>query len=142
VQGRDDQSRDDPGRSDVGDVVRLSDAATLRELRRRESRRRVALVERLAQVQVHADAIARSALELATETFPAMVEALELVLADAKRSDGAGEEASDGVCAGVGGVGGDAVADSGVVLERLVRADPVRARRVLDSMAGADGEGC
>jgi hypothetical protein len=94
------------GGGDRGDVVSLSDAAASRD-----SRRRVALVERLAELEVLADAVARGALQLTAQAFPAAVEALELVLASSK----------------------SAVAD-GAVLERLVRADPERARHVLDGL--------
>jgi hypothetical protein len=87
-------------------VVRLPDAAALRE-----TRRRVALAERLAELEVHADAVAKCALKLATDAFPALVEALELVLATPKITD----------------------ADDGLI-ERLVRAEPERARRVLKSL--------
>jgi hypothetical protein len=96
------------GRSSPAVVMRLSDAAAMRE-----TRRRVALAERLAELEVHADAVAKHALKLATEAFPAMIEALELVLATPKAAD----------------------ADDRL-MERLVRADPERARRVLDSIKG------
>ncbi len=101
-------SSPDGDTSRAGVVVRLPDAAATRE-----TRRRVALAERLAELEVHADAVAKHALKLATEAFPAMVEALELVLTSTKAVD----------------------ADD-VLLDRLVRADPERARRVLDSING------
>jgi hypothetical protein len=63
-------------------LVRLRDAAEIRD-----GRRRVALAERLAEVQVQADAIAKSAVELASVTFPAMLEALELVVAKPESGD-------------------------------------------------------
>jgi hypothetical protein len=101
-------SSPDGGRPSAAVVMRLSDAAAMRE-----TRRRVALAERLAELEVHADAVAKHALKLATEAFPAMIEALELVLATPKAAD----------------------ADDRL-MERLVRADPERARRVLDSIKG------
>jgi hypothetical protein len=102
----------DGGKPAVGGVVvRLPDAVAMRE-----TRRRVALAERLAELEVYADGVAKSALKLVTDAFPALVEALELVLATPKITD----------------------ADDGL-LERLVRAEPERARRVLERLTGDGG---
>jgi hypothetical protein len=89
-----------------GDLVRLADAAAARNVRRR-----VALVERLAELEVQADAVAKDAIWLVTDGVPAVVEAMKLALATPRP-----EDADD------------------VLLEQLVRADPQRARRILDSI--------
>jgi hypothetical protein len=88
----------------------LADAAAARD-----SRRRVALVERLAALDVQADAVAKAALQLVTDGLPAVVDAVKLVLATPRPADA-----------------------DGVLLEQLVRADPERARRVLDSLTDAE----
>jgi hypothetical protein len=89
-----------------GEVVRLSEAAVARN-----NERRLALANRLAELEVCAEAVAAAATDLTEHAFPAMLEALAPVL---KRPEPDGE-----------------------LLERLIRADPERARRVLDSMTGA-----
>ena len=103
------RSRDDHNGEARGDVVRLADAAAARAVRRR-----VALVERLAEVEVQADAVVKGSLQLVTDGLPAVVEAVRLALATSRPCDA--DDAED------------------VVLEELVRADPERARRMLDSI--------
>jgi hypothetical protein len=98
-------------------VVWLDDAASARDARDGgDDRRRVVLAERLADLEATTDAIAKLAVELVSGSVPAMLEALEAVLT----RPGAGD---------------------GGLLERLVRADPERARRALDQMTGATGPG-
>jgi hypothetical protein len=91
-----------------GVVVPLTEAA-----RARDDRRRVVLAERLAELETNANTIAKAAVELVTDAFPEMLEALAAVLA--KHTE-------------------EAAAENGEVLERLIRADPERARRVLNRM--------
>jgi hypothetical protein len=110
-------------------VVRLADAAAVRD-----QRRRVVLAERLAEAEVLGEAVAMGSLELVSNVFPAVLEALEAVIKPPEVI-----ETADGVPSGVAGEAGVVGSADDGLLERLIRADPERARRVLDTLTDTTG---